>query len=788
MRGLKAALGKDLRLFRSGTGLIALLLPALLLLALRAGMASTPRQAYVEPFPIAVRDEDQTVMSRSLIGQIGRVELFSQVVLALPGQSDADLLRQGAAAVVTIPKDFFYTMYTMDNQAVSVTLNRSMPLEAALFQSVISSVTDIIAADQTAGRAVYEFCYGGLTPERSAQLWRETSQYLFEDALGRQQVFDAAVQTADVQQTLERNFFVCALSALCLFFPLCAVKTLPEELAMGILPRYLAAGGRAAAFFFSKFLTALLLTTPALLLLVAVFQPGDWRGVLLLSFLLFCGAFGLLLCVAAWSPDSAASQRRGNLILLLSLLSGGALYATELLPLPVQTLGRLTLPYYARQGLEALSRREGVFAPCLSVLWPFLALGGGCALLSLPGLVHHGRRRTGGVPALSSAAPEQPGTHPLLPRSGRLFSLAVLKVRSMAGGRLGLLVTLGAAALCGALAAYAVQVRPTALTLAAVVEDAHPLAQELTDRLAAQEGVCLQVVSAGQGRGLLASGGAEGLLTIGPGYGADLEAGRLPTLTYDSAASAASAQAARELIAGQTAAQRVRLRGLRDAEARLNRPLSGQEARTLYDSMTQAQDALPPLCRFTALGGAAPPDPFAPSPLGFTTLAAMFTLLTWAAWTGRTDARRVERRVCALPGGRLLSYGSDVLALLLVGLLISAAAFLPGGPPAPLELAALLLYLCTLSAFALALTRFSALSGRIDALAPFAALITCLAGGCFGDLGQFSPFLRRLALCTPQGLALRLSQGWRPAALILPAAALILLLLGAPPREGTREP
>ena len=51
MSGLKAALYKDLKLFFSGAGVAALLLPFLLLAAFRIGLGDLTTQSYVQPFP-----------------------------------------------------------------------------------------------------------------------------------------------------------------------------------------------------------------------------------------------------------------------------------------------------------------------------------------------------------------------------------------------------------------------------------------------------------------------------------------------------------------------------------------------------------------------------------------------------------------------------------------------------------------------------------------------------------------------------------------------------------------
>ena len=79
-----AVLRKDIRLFLGRAGIAALILPLVLLAALQLGGGDLERQAFLQPFPIATRDEDQTVMSRSLIQQIEQLSIFVQVSAAEP--------------------------------------------------------------------------------------------------------------------------------------------------------------------------------------------------------------------------------------------------------------------------------------------------------------------------------------------------------------------------------------------------------------------------------------------------------------------------------------------------------------------------------------------------------------------------------------------------------------------------------------------------------------------------------------------------------------------------------
>ena len=781
MSGLKAALCKDLKLFFSGAGVAALLLPFLLLAAFRIGLGDLTAQSYVQPFPIAVRDQDDTIMSRSLIAQMKRIELFSDVAVLEEETSDAQALDQGAAAVITIPKDFFYDLYTMTDCPVSIVLNEDMQLESTLIYSIFGSVMDIIRGNQVAYTAVYQLCYGELDHTRQWALYQESSVNLLQDALGRQNVFENEAVQADLQGALERRLTACVLSVLALFFSIAAVKTLPEELGMGILPRYRALGGSTGAFVLSKFLVAYLLTLPTQILMLAVFQPERPILFLALALLLLAAAFGILLGLAAWLGNPSSVQRWGNLLLFLSLVLGGTLWPRQLLPAPLPLLGKFTLPYYAGLGLEAAAYGLPP-AELLGLLWPILAMGGVGLLLAV--VLLHRNRRGRAAPAFRGSQAKQPAAVPaLLPFPARLASLSGIKLTAMSGGLRGLTALLAVALLCGMAASSVQSGGRQQLCLAVYDQDQSPLSQELVQRLGQHTELSVRSCGREEGLHLLLLGEVEGMLTIGQGYGQSLAGEEQIPLRYEGASAAVSLQGAREIIAGQVSLQRSRAQAEGNAEAHLGRPLSDQESAQLQALMDQAEASMPPLYQMQMQSGASAPLPFVPSQFSFTALMVLFTLLTSAAWTGGRDGRLVERRMWSLPFGRVLSYGSDCLALVGLGLLVSLCILLFGGCTDLWTAAATLAYTLCVSALALMLIRFTNTDGRVDGLAPFLALILCLLGGCFMDLSQLSPALRTVSLLTPPGLALEASRGAWPALLALLCAAAVFFAIGLRPRR-----
>ncbi|MCI8539044.1 MAG: ABC transporter permease [Oscillospiraceae bacterium] len=769
MSGWKGALYKELRLFFRGPGWAALLLPVLLLLALRAGMAEPA--SYVQPFPIAVRDLDNTMMSRSLLSQMERITLFSQLIPA-EDASDSQLLEGGAAAVVTIPRDFFYALYTMEDCPVDVALNGDMPLEAALFQTVFRSVLGIVQAGQAVGLGVYQFCWGELTEAQAQAMYAETAQHLFQDALGRGQVFGRQAEELELRGALERRLAAVLLSVLVLFLACSAVKTLPEERDLGVLPRYRAAGGGLAPFLAAKFGAAVLLALPVVLLLL----PGMPALVPLVALALLFGAFGLMMALSFRAADAAVVQRRGSLLLLASLVLGGALW-----PLGdglLGSLGPLTLPYYGLLGLEALHRDVSP-AGLLSLLWPVMVMGVAGTGLGCAGLFRAGERRARPLP-MPEIGPEGAP----LSFSRRLISLTFFQLRAMAGGVRGLLVLLCALLLCGGGAAAVQSSPPQALRVAVQDLDNTPLSRELIQRLSRQTGLALVFPGEAAGERMLLLGEAECRLTIEAGYGQALEAGGNLPLRLENASGALAAQGAREIVAGQATTQLSRLRAPGLAEVQLGRGLTRGERAELLAQIDLIEAEMPPLYRIETLSGAPLPDPFAPSPVSFATLAALLVVFTAASWSG-ADRKPVLRRMGALPRGRLLLQGSSWLALSGLGFLAVLAVLLPGGGVLPgggldgFVLLGAASYGCCVAGLALALLRVTAMEGRVDGFAPFLALTLCLLGGCFLDLSQVSPTLAWISMLTPPGLVLRAAEGmvWADGALLGGGAALFLLSL-----------
>ena len=534
-------------------------------------------------------------------------------------------------------------------------------------------------------------------------------------------------------------------------------------------------GGGLAGFAAAKFIAAFLLLLPGLAMVWAAFPGVGGLPLLGVAAVLLFGAFGVLLALAVWTEGAAALQRWGNCLILLSLTLGGTLWPSRLLPEALAGLSALTLPRYALLALEALGR-DGGAAVLLRPVWAMGFGGVGLAMLGL------GRRRVNRRPAgqrIAAGPPPPEFKEANRPFLSRLSGTGIVKVRGMAGGMAGFFVLGLTCALCGFPAASVERGGAAALALAVCDLDGSELSRDLIERLESRSGLDLTLCGGREGERLILLGEAEGLLTIPAGYGETMTALGDVSLQYDSSSAAASAQGAREIIAGQVSAQRSRLRGAASAGERLGHTLTEEERDRLWREIDRAEAGAPLLWRIEERDGGAMPAPFLPSRIGFAALAALLAALTAAPWSGE-EGKRVAARMASLPRGRLLAHGGDCCALAGLGFLAWFWTLLPGGWPGVWTLAAGAAYALCCAALAQGLVRWTALEGQMDALAPFAALVLCLLGGCFMDLRGVSPVLARLTLTTPPGLAQAAAEGSAGALAALVAAGAALFALGLP--------
>ena len=246
LRSFAACVRKDICLFSSAAGIACLLLPFIAACLLAFGLNDAlAAENVIEPFPVAVIDRDETVMSRMLIGQLRRIELFSEIRCVSGSEFDSafrtaedaaptvdfeeDMLA-GCAAAVTIPKDYFYSVYYMDEGKVDAWLNGEMPLESELTADIIESVAEIMAGERAAMLAAFRIAEGDEPSAEAVQRFRDAcANAVLDSALGRRAVFKDSPGALGVRsvEVIREKYFVCAVCML--FFSVSLASTVKTK-------------------------------------------------------------------------------------------------------------------------------------------------------------------------------------------------------------------------------------------------------------------------------------------------------------------------------------------------------------------------------------------------------------------------------------------------------------------------------------------------------------------------------------------------------------------------------
>lgn len=795
MKGLSAAFYKDWKLFLKNAGLLTLVLPFLLLALMRAGMSDLSSAQYIHPFTIAVRDEDGTIMSRSLTEQMKRVEFFGDVMVLTEEDTEEDALREGACAVFTIPADFFYDAYTNEQQPVKVTLSSTRRPEAAVFRMIFTSVMDIMREEQAVQSAVYGFCF----PEPDAgvldRMHADGSARLLENALRRNNAFARNTSATDIAGALIRRLCAAALSFLVLFEASAVLRSIPEERRRGVRSRFEAAGGSGAAFLLSRILLLGVILAPSCLALWIVLsaagaaEPSSAAGYGLFCALFSAGICGMILGFLHISDDGTSASRYAGWYLLLSLIPGGTLIPSSALPQFLHPAVRFLPSGCAMYVLAALGRGTDA-GGILWIMGPFLLLSLLFWLGTMPAALLREKRIRGGRERGTDSPRMQGDTRETLLGS-RFAGMAFMKYRKMTGGIPGIL-SLAAVALCaGACVFGAFRGAGETVRIAVVDEERSIEAEDFIRLLGNMGNIEVLQEDRKESELLLLDGTVEGVLTIRPGFGDYVRGGSavserddLHVLFYESAAASFSAQGMREIVSGQTMVLKIRNTAADWAGELLGRPLTLPEREQLEEQIRRSEETVMSRGSFYEIQwseGKAAADPFIPQPEAFASLIILFAVLSASVWCGKRDNMSAEKRLLSFRGGTLLSYGTDFLALVLVGITSLAAYSIPWIGEHALPDAGLVcgtsLYLAVTAALALFFVRNLSGEGGADVLTSFLALAVCILGGCFLDLRDTVPVMKTVSGILPPGLMLY--RGGRGIPVI--AAEGILFLLAARP-------
>ena len=700
MKGFFAAIWKDGRLFLRKGGLFILLFPLLLfpLFAFFFQGQSSQMQA----FPVMVIDEDQTIMSKTLIREMEKVELFSTVIkeegeIGQEGREKA--FQEGVVGILRIPKDFFYTAYRFEGEPVDLSLNANRPTESLLFQSIFTSIMEIMEKEQEISKGVFHALYGeSLSKQEEESLYEHASERLLTAVLKRQLVFDEEGQSSQVEKALSLRIFSFIFFFLLAFCALSSVFSVPEEEKKGIPQRFALLGGRG--FFLSKLFFLFLSALPLLLLCLFALKKSldiSLEQLIPIAFI-FCvellSFFFFFYQLFRIMGEESTAKLLSFSLLFLGILYTGKLFGESNAPELVKRLSPITVNRMVLEGV----RRGLSFSTLLStalplLLWAVLALALGILSGIYFKLKTFSKRRTISR-KLRRESKRQDGQHgqdgqygqdrqhgqyrpdeqygqyrpggqdKSYEKSPLPFPCSLLSLRFsllLGGGRGFLLLVLFLLSLF----AYSRVGGKEKLSLMLVREDQGAWSEELIQELQQEKGLQVEVVENQEAKKALLEGSVEGVLWIKEGFTGDTE-GR-GSLHYESSADSLAEMGIREIVAALSSTLRMEKGALAYGESLLGRSLNETEKEAIEESIVKSKRT-EPLYQIQELKGERGRSLFQPKREAVLGFVLYFFLFSLGTALGREEEKRVFQRSRTYPAGRIRYHLSGILLFGLLSL------------------------------------------------------------------------------------------------------------------------
>ena len=703
MKGFFAAIWKDGKLFLRKGGLFILLFPLLLfpLFAFFFQGQSSQMQA----FPVMVIDEDQTIMSKTLIREMEKVELFSTVIkeegeIGQEGREKA--FQEGVVGILRIPKDFFYTAYRFEGEPVDLSLNANRPTESLLFQSIFTSIMEIMEKEQEISKGVFHALYGeSLSKQEEESLYEHASERLLTAVLKRQLVFDEEGQSSQVEKALSLRIFSFIFFFLLAFCALSSVFSVPEEEKKGIPQRFALLGGRG--FFLSKLLFLFLSALPLLLLCLFALQKSlnlspeqliPIAFILCVELLSFFFFFYQLFRIMG---EESTAKLLSFSLLFLGILYTGKLFGESNAPEFVKRLSPITVNRMVLEGVRrGLSFSTLLFTALPLLFWDALALALGIFSGIRSNLKTFSKRRTfsrklqreskrqdgqdrqdkqdgqdrqdgqdGQYRPDEQYGQDRPGGQDKSYEKYALpFPCSLLSLRFsllLGGGRGFLLLVLFLLSLF----AYSRVGGKEKLSLMLVREDQGAWSEELIQELQQEKGLQVEVVENREAEKALLEGSVEGVLGIKEGFTGDTE-GR-GSLHYESSADSLAEMGIREIVAAISSTLRMEKGALAYGESLLGRSLNETEKEAIEESIAKSKRT-EPLYQIQGLKGERGRSLFQPKREAVLGFVLYFFLFSLGTALGREEEKRVFQRSRTYPAGRIRYHLSGILLFGLLSL------------------------------------------------------------------------------------------------------------------------
>lgn len=365
MTSFFALLKNDIRLFLRDWKACVLLLIAPLFFISFFTYALSPyleESSFIEPFPIAVVDKEDTTQTRMLINQVEEIGIFSEVIRMDEEEALRSLADKEVGGVIIIPEDFTNSVSMGENKPVTVVGNGAMPLQAYVVKNIVQSASNLVTAAQGAVNTIWHYdTEAGLSDSERDERFNEAVMDYMLAALARTSIFVSEDAVSEYSVTPAEYFTAALIIVFMMFAGMPGMKMLVTERTSGITSRISAAPVRVWKVVLSKLLVSVMLLVIQFGIIIFMTSKifNNYWGAPVKDVLILFG--GIILAVSAWSvftasvsPTPASADIIGNLGILLMAVLGGSIYPLTSMPEGIRRISVLTINRWAMDGFMVL--------------------------------------------------------------------------------------------------------------------------------------------------------------------------------------------------------------------------------------------------------------------------------------------------------------------------------------------------------------------------------------------------------------------------------------------------